>query len=74
MVKLLKNPSWPTAMSFDYVNELIKDIFPTILDLKVAVDRKLLEGEIGMKDIYVSFLLATYLIYNVFEIKIIDFS
>ena len=58
MVKLLKRPQWFTKVSFEKINLLIKDVFPTVLDLKYAVDRELLKGNSDLKDVYVSFLLC----------------
>ena len=58
MVKLLKSPQWSTKVSFEKINLLIKDVFPTVLDLKYAVDRELLKGNSDFKDVYVSFLIC----------------
>ena len=48
-------------MNFDDINQLIKDVFPTILDLKFAVDRELLKGRTDLEDIYVIFLHDSFL-------------
>ena len=58
MVKLLKRPQWSTKASFENINQLIQEVFPTVLDLKYAVDRELLKGNSDFKDVYVSFLIC----------------
>ena len=58
MVKLLKIPQWSTKVSFENINHLIQEVFPTVLDLKYAVDRELLKGNSDFKDVYVSFLIC----------------
>ena len=58
MVKLLKGPQWSTKVSFENINHLIQEVFPTVLDLKYAVDRELLKGNSDFKDVYVSFLIC----------------
>ena len=58
MVKLLKRPQWSTKVSFENINQLIQEVFPTVLDLKYAVDRELLKGNSDLKDVYVSFLIC----------------
>ena len=58
MVKLLKSPQWSTKVSFENINHLIQEVFPTVLDLKYAVDRELLKGNSDFKDVYVSFLIC----------------
>ena len=50
-------------MTFNKINQLIKDIFPTILDLKFAIDHELLEGKSNLNDIYVSSLIC--LLFNI---------
>ena len=57
MVKLLKRQQWSTEVSFENINLLIKEVFPTVLDLKYAVDRELLKGNSDLKDVFVSFLI-----------------
>ena len=57
MVKLLKSPQWSTKVSCENINHLIQEVFPTVLDLKYAVDRELLKGNSDFKDVYVSFLI-----------------
>ena len=58
MVKLLKRQQWSTEVSFENINQLIQEVFPTVLDLKYAVDRELLKGNSDFKDVYVSFLIC----------------
>ena len=58
MVKLLKSPHWSTKVSFENINHLIQEVFPTVLDLKYAVDRELLKGNSDFKDVYVSILIC----------------
>ena len=58
MVKLLKRQQWSTEVSFENINQLIQEVFPTVLDLKYAVDRELLKGNSDLKDVYVSFLIC----------------
>ena len=58
MVKLLKRQQWSTEVSFENINHLIQEVFPTVLDLKYAVDRELLKGNSDFKAVYVSFLLC----------------